>query len=815
MPSLIANCLARLVRQGLVSEKAARDAQALHDGMQGRLGEEMGPASADAAGALEAARVMAEQAKARKVSIAKQAITLQDRRAQMNAHPRGAVAGLNALLSRDPFEKGTAGGPSVDTATEVIQAKLDAMFGPGNEALGSKFAGLRQDRELARTVIRENFGEDTGNAAAKQISNGWKTASDYAATRAKAGGKMFNLAEDWRQPQFWTSERVRHFGETEFTADIEAWLNRGGLRVMDKETGAAATPLQVPAVVQTAFRDITAGGGRGGAGFAFSPEMRVFRFAEGKAGADAYLALMEKYGPGTDLYGMMRGHLHSAAREIALIEQFGPNYRANFRVLHGEAAGAERTKTAKKIPVLSSAYGADKTFRMLTGELTAVENEALAGIMAGGRAWLTAVQLGGATLSAVPGDSATILLAARHNGISGARIIADTLRTMAADSPELRAEAARLGIQAYAAADSAIGQSRYADQWLDPRWAGKVASTVIRASGLQAWTEAAKRSTTMALLGKVASEAGKGYKAVSPEFRAFLDRYGISAKEWDALRKTPLMDAGDGATFFDAGAVADRALGEKLMGAIIDERHFFVLEPTASGRAVLAPSAPRGTLTGELARSFGMYKTFAVSMLNTHMMRAANQPTAGGKAAYALSLAATTTMFGALAIAMKDIANGKDPRSMALSMDNKSFWMAAAVQGGGLGILGDLLNSGFTRADTSLAGTLGGPLAAAIDAGSTLIFPTVRKAVAGEEINFGAALARQMKRYILPSTFYTRLATDRLFWDQIQTLIDPEYRQSFRRIEQNARRTTGNAFWWRPGDAAPDRVPDLGAALRP
>ena len=42
MPSLIANCLARLVKQGLVSAKAAKDAEALHDGMQGRLGE--GPA---------------------------------------------------------------------------------------------------------------------------------------------------------------------------------------------------------------------------------------------------------------------------------------------------------------------------------------------------------------------------------------------------------------------------------------------------------------------------------------------------------------------------------------------------------------------------------------------------------------------------------------------------------------------------------------------------------------------------------------------------------------------------------------------------
>ena len=71
MASVIANCLNRLVKEGRIGVKAARDALALHEGMQGRLGEEMGPATADGVAALEAARIMGEQARARKVSIAK------------------------------------------------------------------------------------------------------------------------------------------------------------------------------------------------------------------------------------------------------------------------------------------------------------------------------------------------------------------------------------------------------------------------------------------------------------------------------------------------------------------------------------------------------------------------------------------------------------------------------------------------------------------------------------------------------------------------------------------------------------------------
>lgn len=807
MPSLIANCLARLVKEGRISQTAANNAQALHDGMQGRLGEEMGPASADAVAALDAARVMGEQARLRKASIAKQAIAHQNALERMKAHPRGTVAGLSGMLTRDLFEHG---GINIDSQTEVIFGKLEAKFGPGNEALGSRFAGLRQDKELARTVIRENFGEDTGNASAKQISKGWKEATDYAANRAKAGGKMFAMAEDWRQPQFWESGRVKRVGEDEFTADIANEMKGGGLRVFDKETHGPATAMKIPAIVKTAYEDITTGGGRGhGVGLAFTPEMRVFRFAEGKAGADAYLRLMEKYGPGTDLYAMMRGHLHAASREIAFVEQFGPEYRANFRSLLDVAAKDQKAGRAKTIPIFSSPYGIEKTFRVLTGDSNAVASEVLAGVMGAGRAWLSAVQLGSATLSAIPGDSATLALSSGFNGIPAGRVIARTLNILAADSPTKRADAARLGIISYAAADTALTQARFADEWLDPRFAGKVANSVIRASGLQAWTEAAKRASTMEMLGWVADQTSLAYKNVAPGFRAFLDRYGFTPKEWDALRAAPLLEF-DGARFFDADGIADKALGEKLLGAIIDERHFFVLEPTAMERAALAPAALKGTLTGELARSFGMYKTFAVTMVTTHMMRAAMRDNLGSKVGYSLALAGLSTMFGALAIGAKDIARGKDPRQM----NTASFWGAALIQGGGLGILGDLIYQGVTRADTSLAGTLAGPLGAAVDAGSTLIFPTVRNMIAGDEVKFGAALSRQMRTYLSPVPFYGKLAVDRMFWDQIQTLIDPQYRKSFRRQEQAAKKNFAQSFWWRPGDATPNRTPNLGNVIQ-
>ncbi len=53
---------------------------------------------------------------------------------------------------------------------------------------------------------------------------------------------------------------------------------------------------------------------------------------------------------------------------------------------------------------------------------------------------------------------------------------------------------------------------------------------------------------------------------------------------------------------------------------------------------------------------------------------------------------------------------------------------------------------------------------------------------------------------------------ERLIFDELEAAIDPKASRSFRMIEQRARRDYGQRFWWRPGQPAPQRAPDLGAA---
>jgi hypothetical protein len=90
-----------------------------------------------------------------------------------------------------------------------------------------------------------------------------------------------------------------------------------------------------------------------------------------------------------------------------------------------------------------------------------------------------------------------------------------------------------------------------------------------------------------------------------------------------------------------------------------------------------------------------------------------------------------------------------------------------------------------------------------------LSFGQVRKAAEGDDTTFAAEATRVGRRYT-PGTFYTKLAVDRLLWDQIQTLVDPDYRASFRRMEQRTEKDSGQGFWFRPGSVTPERAPDLG-----
>ena len=85
----------------------------------------------------------------------------------------------------------------------------------------------------------------------------------------------------------------------------------------------------------------------------------------------------------------------------------------------------------------------------------------------------------------------------------------------------------------------------------------------------------------------------------------------------------------------------------------------------------------------------------------------------------------------------------------------------------------------------------------------------------GEARNPGRELSRFIEANMPGrSIWYTRLAMERLIFDELEAAIDPKAARSFRMIEKRAAREYRQRFFWAPGTTTPQRAPDLGAAVR-
>ncbi len=113
-------------------------------------------------------------------------------------------------------------------------------------------------------------------------------------------------------------------------------------------------------------------------------------------------------------------------------------------------------------------------------------------------------------------------------------------------------------------------------------------------------------------------------------------------------------------------------------------------------------------------------------------------------------------------------------------------------------------------------GTLAGPvIGSQLPKALNLTLGNIQELVAeGEARNPGRELSRFIEQN-LPgrSLWYTRLAMERLIFDELEAAIDPNAQRSFRMIENRARREYRQRFFWKPGTPAPQRAPDLGAAV--
>ncbi|PCI31233.1 hypothetical protein COB52_00090 [Candidatus Kaiserbacteria bacterium] len=390
-------------------------------------------------------------------------------------------------------------------------------------------------------------------------------------------------------------------------------------------------------------------------------------------------------------------------------------------------------------------------------------------------------------------------------------------------NPTHRKAAAKMSIVVENALSAAHAQSRFVDSIGTSRFAGKYADFIMRASGLSPHTQAGRSAFGMTVYGELADNAQKSFKDMDQDFARMLTRYGIDADGWDILRSADLMDHA-GHQYMTPADVAGinhpRAveLATKLKQAVFSEMNFAVPTGTARVEGLLSFGTDKGTLVGELTRTFMMYKRFPVLVMQSHLTRSLFSPEGSwvskdgkfNRGVYIAKLTIYTSVMGALAVQLSDISNGKDPRDMT----DPKFWGAAVLKGGAMGFFGDFMYSGLygqNRYGQSMLGSMAGPGASFVGDTLKLTLGQLGAASIGEDANFGRAATDYFERYLMPGTslWYSKLAQDRLIADQLKKAADPKYNKRIRMIENRALKERGQKYWWKAGDVAPERTPDL------
>jgi hypothetical protein len=803
----VEKCLNDGVEQGRVSRAGAEKALAAVR----RIMEE-NPGVSEGAAMSRAAEELRIKAAQQKRQVAMQGLAVNRMLQDVEAHPDGVAAGARGIFARDISGKGSQF--NVEGRAQAVRGILHGMMADALDAYRSKNLGLTRDTLGLTRFVRELYGEATGDGVAGAAARGWTQATDYAVDRFNAAGGALAKKQAWRLPQTWDRDAVKARGPDAFIDYMEKATADGRLRIWDWEADAPVDALRRAEIISQAYQRITdpfadmIPGQTGSTKLANSRDQRrAFEWTS----ADAWLDFNRTYGKGdAGIWDAITGHVDGMAHDIAMLERLGPNPAAAARLL---------IDTAKKAGV--EGYGLlrlEASWDYISGRATSPAVDWIAKLGGGVRAWLSAAQLGSAVFSSIT-DFSTLRATAAWNGLSRNGVMGEYLSLLNPANHADRKLAVRAGLIADGWAQRARAAQRTTMEEIGQTLPNRMASFILRASGMEAHTSAAKWAFGMEFLGHLADQSAKEFGALDAPLRRTMERYGLDAASWDLIRSRGVYKEDGMEIVFpeqllrqQGGEGLDRAGQEaatRLLEMINTERGFAVIEPGIAEKAMVMGQSRPGTIEGEFFRSSMQYKAFPISMMSRHLVRGMESYRAGDHGRYMAALLVSLTAMGGLAVQLKEVAKGKDPRDMT----DWKFWGASFLQGGGAGIVGDFLGASLSRADQSFYATVfGGPTGGLLDDLSKLSGGNLSATAEGKDTNFGRELARFARRNT-PGTslWYTRLALDRMLWDRLQELTDRDAGRSFRRMEDRARKETKQEFWWKPGNALPSRAPGLGA----
>lgn len=666
---------------------------------------------------------------------------------------------------------------------------------------------------MTRDLVSEIFGNGAGNSGNKLAQAGakaWLKTIESMRTRFNGAGGDVGKLDYGYLPQPHDNARIRAAGpdawaqKTMGLLDRKQYLNEDGSRMNDAQVldllRAAHETLATDGLnKQTpgAFKGTGAKANRGS-------DSRVLHFKDGQS----YLDYNAAYGRGS-MYDAMIGHIGGMSRNIAMVEQMGPNPAQQFRL---QLDLAERADNGIKRVFGSKpqAY-----FDLLNGNTGTPDSARLAAFGQHTRNVQTFSKLGGAVISSIT-DMATMLVTTGFNKLSYWDLLKNTMTAGGADAKEFANMHGMI-------AESMINDlNRYQGEIIANNWSGRLANSTMKLSLMNAWTDTMRRGFSLTMMAGLGKLSKTDWSKLTEWDRSHLGRKGITEADWEVIRAAQL-DSYRGQAMLTPEAIAasghqDAAqVISRVLGFITDESEYAVMNPDLATRAVQTWGQQAGTGVGELARLTMQFKSFPIAMISRHWRRVLDSkpgldgsPAMANKAAYTAALMVSGTILGAIAFQTKQVIQGKDP----IDMDTPKFWTRAIAQGGGAGFLGDIV-LGDTTQDRGQLDSLGrlalGPSFGSLADLYELTKGNVDEVIAGKDTHIGAEALRFTRGHApYINLWYGRAAFDHLLLHSIQENLSPGYLD---RQKNKAYKDWEQEWYWNPGDLTPNRAPDFSGVV--
>jgi len=793
-------CIPDLIAQGKIPSDRADQIRAAYDEMVRGYEPRLGRASAEA----EATRIII--ANMESDAVARKAAALRQVKVQADWLGR-----MTADAGDGPFKLATA----IDYLAR-IDKKIDAVRGSAFASLDEFLAkhrrnvlGQIREKSDLGDVLRERFGQSTGNVNAREFGQAMGEVMEMLRQRFNQAGGRIGKLEQFVFPQRHDQALVR-------ATTFEEWSEFGPMaraRIIDLETGEAATGMKRLDILRRMYENIRAdGAGKAKPGQMFAGSLasrrsdpRLIHFDN----PDDWLEYQARFGGADNIYDIFVGHVEGMIRDIALMEEMGPNPTATLRFMNDWMEKSIKMKGDQKaIDNLGSVQGKlGRMYDVISGNNHQVENRRLALGFSAFRAQQVAAKLGSAVLSAVP-DIATMMKTANFNGIPAMKMVSRYIKLWTGAKQE-RSLAVRAGLITSDWLTLTSASYRYNGEELTGEVARRVSDFVIRAQGLGRHTRNGQWAFGMETISWLTNERGKSWDELDPATRGMMERHQIGRQDWDNYRSSDTVEE-RGAEWLLPTEIADKRLGERFLQMILTETDYAIVMPDARTRAMMAGLPKAGTWLGEIMRSSILFKGFPLAVLSLHGRRMLEQGGIHNKAKYGLTLLGMMTVGGAISVQLKQLAAGKDPQPM----DDPRFAGRALMQSGGLGLFGDLIYNSENSYGGGVAKTIAGPVLGQTLPDALAIPANSAVAAFDGDPETDTSLAKDSAKLLLNeipgrNLWYTRLAYERGFADLIREWSDEDIAGSYERQQKRAEKEN-TAFFAPPGAGISGmRAPDF------